>query len=444
MNLPLPASPIQQVVAAHRRGEAVGLYSVCCSHPIVLRAAMRVAASHGTLLLVEATSNQVDQFGGYTGMTPEAFREHVHQLAREMGFDTARLVLGGDHLGPNAWQHLDAATAMQNAETLIAAYVRAGFHKIHLDCSMRCADDPEVLGDDIIAARSARLAIIAEASAAAAHLPAPVYVIGTEVPVPGGEATLAQAGAVTSPEAAARTLAVHARAFIDNSLHAAWRRVVAMVVQPGVDFDHSQIQHYDAAQARALSHFVSGQPGLVFEAHSTDYQRESALHEMVRDHFAILKVGPAATFAMREGLLALCCIEEELIPRGQASRLMAVLDETMLAEPRHWRKHYPGSGGEQRLLRRYGLSDRCRYYWGEAPVVAAVDKLFANLAGCAIPLPLISQHLPEQYLEVLQGQLQADARAMLEHKIGRVLAQYARACSRNKATEPAGSTASIC
>jgi D-tagatose-1,6-bisphosphate aldolase subunit GatZ/KbaZ len=144
---------------------------------------------------------------------------------------------------------------------------------------------------------------------------------------------------------------------------------------------------------------------------------------------------------MREGLLALCCIEEELIPPGQASRLMAVLDEVMQAEPRHWRKHYPGSGSEQRLLRRYGLSDRCRYYWGEAPVAAAVDKLFANLAACAIPLPLISQHLQEQYLEVLQGQLQPDARAMLEHKVGRVLAQYARACSRNKASQP---VASIC
>ncbi|MGI4718647.1 MAG: D-tagatose-bisphosphate aldolase, class II, non-catalytic subunit [Janthinobacterium lividum] len=436
-------SPIQQRIKAHRRGEPVGLYSVCCSHPMVLTAAMQVARQYDTLLLVEATSNQVDQFGGYTGMNPEQFRDYVHQLAQERGFPRERLVLGGDHLGPNAWQGRPADEAMANAEVLIAAYAAAGFHKIHLDCSMRCADDPATLDDATVAARSARLAAVAETAAQAAGHPPPVYVIGTEVPVPGGESALADAGAPTAPQAAERTLEVHCRAFLGAGLHGAWRRVIAMVVQPGVDFDHSHIQHYDAAQAASLSAFVAGQPGLVFEAHSTDYQRESSLHEMVRDHFAILKVGPAATFALREGLLALCQIEDELVPREQSSRLMAVLDEVMLAKPEHWRKHYPGSSEEQRLMRRYGLSDRCRYYWNEAPVAAAVEKLCANLDAREIPLPLLSQHLHEQYLEVLQGQLEAKPRALLEHKVGRVLAQYARACNRNAAAL-VNTTASIC
>ena len=444
MNTAQSLSPVQQVIAAHRRGEAAGLYSVCCSHPLVLRAAMQVAAQYDTLLLVEATSNQVDQFGGYTGMTPSQFVGYVQQLAQEQGFPLQRLVLGGDHLGPNAWQNQDAATAMQHAETLIAAYAAAGFHKIHLDCSMRCADDPQYLSDATIAARSARLAIVAEKAAEEAGLAPPVYVIGTEVPIPGGEASLAQAGAVTDPAAAQRTLDVHRLAFFDAGLHSAWRRVIAMVVQPGVDFDHSEIQHYDSEQAAALSAFVAGQPGLVFEAHSTDYQRETALHEMVRDHFAILKVGPAATFALREGLLALCRIEDELVPASQSSRLMQVLDEVMLAQPKHWSKHYPGSIQQQRLLRRYGLSDRCRYYWGEAPVAAAVERLFTNLDAVAIPLSLLSQHLPEQYLEVLQGQLGTQARQLVEHKIGRVLAQYARACDRNTAPAAADINASIC
>lgn len=437
-------SPVQQVIKAHRRGEPAGLYSVCCSHPIVLAAAMRVAQCYDTLLVIEATSNQVDQFGGYTGMNPVQFRDYVQQLARERGFPLELLVLGGDHLGPNTWQQRDAAGAMANAETLIAAYASAGFHKIHLDCSMRCADDPATLDDETVAARSARLAAVAEAAAAAAGHPPPVYVIGTEVPVPGGESALADAGAPTSPQAASRTLAVHSRAFRDAGLHEAWRRVIAMVVQPGVDFDHSHIQHYDAGQAATLSEFVAGQPGLVFEAHSTDYQRESSLHDMVRDHFAILKVGPAATFALREGLLALCQIEDELVPRERSSRLMQVLDETMLAKPEHWRKHYPGSVDEQRVMRRYGLSDRCRYYWGEAPVAAAVEQLCANLDSVEIPLPLLSQHLPEQYIDVLQGQLGTGARDLLEHKIERVLAQYARACNRNTAKVALNSDASIC
>jgi D-tagatose-1,6-bisphosphate aldolase subunit GatZ/KbaZ len=437
-------SPIQQVVKAHRRGQAAGLYSVCCSHPTVLAAAMRVAQDYDTLLLVEATSNQVDQFGGYTGMTPVQYRDYVQQLARERGFPLERLVLGGDHLGPNAWQGRPAQEAMAHAETLIAAYAAAGFNKIHLDCSMRCADDPATLDDAIVAGRSARLCAIAESAAREAGHPPPVYVIGTEVPVPGGESALADAGAPTEPQAATRTLEVHRRAFADAGLHDAWRRVIAMVVQPGVDFDHSHIQHYDSAHAARLSAFVAGRPGLVFEAHSTDYQRESALHDMVRDHFAILKVGPAATFALREGLSALCQIEDELVPRDRSSRLMQVLDEVMVAKPDHWRKHYPGNSEEQRLLRRYGLSDRCRYYWGEAPVAAAVEKLFANLAAIEIPLALLSQFLPEQYLDVLQGRLEAKSGALLEHKIGRVLAQYARACNRNSAAVDVNSAATIC
>jgi D-tagatose-1,6-bisphosphate aldolase subunit GatZ/KbaZ len=426
-------SGIEQMITRHRRGEAVGVVSVCCSHPIVLSAAFKVAREFNTLLLVEATSNQVDQFGGYTGMTPVQFRAYVHDLAYERGFPLERLVLGGDHLGPNAWQHLDAATAMMHAEILVGAYAAAGFHKIHLDCSMRCADDPQQLDDETVAARSAYLAAIADVAAADGGHPPPVYVIGTEVPVPGGEASLAQAGTPTTPEAAARTRDVHCRAFQERGLHSAWRRVIAMVVQPGVDFDHSHIQHYDAEQAAPLSAYIAGHPGLVFEAHSTDYQRESSLHEMVRDHFAILKVGPAATFALREGLLALVQIETELVPRAQLSNLMGILDAVMLAKPEHWRKHYPGSHEQQRVLRRYGLSDRCRYYWGEPAVAAAVERLCANLDAIEIPLPLLSQHLQGQYLDVLQGRLGSSAIELLEHKIGAVLAQYARACSRNTA-----------
>lgn len=426
-------SPVLQIVEAHRRGEKIGLYSVCCSHPAVLRAAFKVAAQYRTPLLVEATSNQVDQFGGYTGMKPAEFRDYVHRLAQEQGFPPERLVLGGDHLGPNAWQSQDAASAMAHAEVLIDAYASAGFHKIHLDCSMRCADDAPVLSDETVAERAVRLAAIAEQSAARAGLPPPVYVIGTEVPVPGGEASLEQALAVTAPQAAARTLEVHRRAFAGAGLHEAWQRVIAMVVQPGVDFDQAKVQHYDAAAAVELSAFAASQPGLVFEAHSTDYQRESGLHEMVRDHYAILKVGPAATFALREAFMALCLIEEALLGKDGASRLMDVLDEAMLARPKHWQKHYLGSPQEQRLMRRYGLSDRCRYYWGEPEVAAAVSRLFANLAGRTIPLPLLSQYLPQQFLAVLQGDLAAEAQALVEHKIGQVLGQYARACSANTA-----------
>lgn len=358
-------SPLQTLLASHRAGANVGLYSVCCSNEQVLRAAMHVAQAHGTVLLVEATSNQVDQFGGYTGMTPPQYRDYVGALADEEGFPRERLILGGDHLGPNAWQKRPAAEAMTHARVLIEAYVAAGFHKIHLDCSMSCADDPVPLPDAIVAARSAELAEIAERTAAEHGLPPPVYVIGTEVPIPGGEASLAEGLQVTTPAAAAQTLAIHQQAFDTPQLRDAWQRVIAMVVQPGVDFDHSSVHEYNPDAAHALADFLERQPRIVFEAHSTDYQRESGLHALVRDHFAILKVGPAATFAYREALFALAAIEAELLPAAQCSHLPQVLDEVMVAQPKYWQSYYQGDAAALRLLRRYSFSDRCRYYWGE-------------------------------------------------------------------------------
>ncbi|GAB3346853.1 D-tagatose-bisphosphate aldolase, class II, non-catalytic subunit [Lysobacter tyrosinilyticus] len=426
-------SAVQSLIAAHRHGENVGLYSVCCSNDQVLLAAMQVAKHYDTPLLIEATSNQVDQFGGYTGMTPAQFRDYVLQLARAQDFPIERLILGGDHLGPNAWQKLPAAEAMVHARELIRAYVAAGFHKIHLDCSMACADDPTPLPDAIVAARSAELARIAERTADEAGLPPPVYVIGTEVPVPGGEASLAGGLAVTDPNAAAITLEIHRQAFATPDLLPAWERVIAMVVQPGVDFDHSDVHHYDPQAAGALSDFVETQPRIVFEAHSTDYQREASLHALVRDHFAILKVGPAATFAYREALFALAAIESELLPETAQSHLPEVLERCMLARPKHWQNHYHGDEQQLRLLRRYALSDRCRYYWGEPEVRGAVTRLLDNLQRHAIPLTLLSQFLPEQHAAIVEGRLEPEPHALIQHRIAGRLAEYARACARNQA-----------
>lgn len=425
--------PLQTLIDVHRQGAPVGLYSVCCSHSQVLRAAMDVARRHDTLLLIEATSNQVDQFGGYTGMTPAQFHAYVMALAVEERFPAERLVLGGDHLGPNAWQRRPAAEAMAHARELVQAYVAAGFHKIHLDCSMACADDAAPLPDALVAARSAELARIAEQTAEAMGIAPPVYVIGTEVPVPGGESSLGHGVQVTAASAAAETLAVHRQAFAGRGLAAAWERVIALVVQPGVDFDHSQVQPYDAAAAGALSRFIRTQPGMVFEAHSTDYQTEEALHALVRDHFAILKVGPAATFAYREALFALAAIERELVPDATCSRLPEVLERCMVARPRHWQEHYQGDAATLRWLRGHAFSDRCRYYWGEPDVGAAVARLNANLRACPPPLPLLSQHLPAQYLAVRAGELQPDPEALARHRVAECLAAYARACARNRA-----------
>ncbi|MDP9125449.1 MAG: class II D-tagatose-bisphosphate aldolase, non-catalytic subunit, partial [Pseudomonadota bacterium] len=149
-------------VSRHKSGDPVGITAVCSAHPIVLEAALSEGAKHGTTVLIEATSNQVNQFGGYTGMRPADFHRFVSGIAAACGLPAERLLLGGDHLGPNCWQHEPSEVAMDKAEAMVADYVRAGFRKIHLDCSMACADDGLPLPTTLVAARAARLALACE------------------------------------------------------------------------------------------------------------------------------------------------------------------------------------------------------------------------------------------------------------------------------------------
>ena len=72
---------------------------------------------------------------------------------------------------------------------------------------------------------------------------------------------------------------------------------------------------------------------MVYEAHSTDYQTRDALRALVKDHFAILKVGPGLTFAMREALWALDAIDQELTPEHQQAHLRDTVLERMREQP---------------------------------------------------------------------------------------------------------------
>src|SRR5208282_4719050 len=361
---------------ARRQGLPMGIYSVCSAHPWVLEAAIDQALEDGTDVLIEATSNQVNHLGGYTGMLPEEFRQRVLEIAAAKGLHESRLILGGDHLGPNPWQRQPALAAMREAERTVQAYVRAGFEKIHLDASMACADDPHPLPVETVAKRAAILCAAAEKVAGERK---PVYVIGTEVPVPGGATESLTGLTPTTREDAAETLAVHRRIFEESGLAYAWPRVIALVVQPGVEFNHDSVVDYEPERAAQLTALLNETKGLVFEAHSTDYQRPEAYRALVHDGFAILKVGPALTFAMREALEALSLIEVELVSPEKRSDLMNVMEQVMQKDPHNWEHHYIGDKHTQSLLRRYSYSDRIRYYWNDPQAKKAVETLILNL-----------------------------------------------------------------
>ncbi|MDR0663695.1 MAG: class II D-tagatose-bisphosphate aldolase, non-catalytic subunit [Spirochaetaceae bacterium] len=416
----------------NKKGGGTGVYSVCSAHKTVLEAAMTQGLEDDSILIIEATSNQVDQFGGYTGMTPPRFKRYVEKIAAAMNFPVERIILGGDHLGPNSWQAERAETAMEKACGLVRAYAGAGFRKLHLDASMFCADDPgdraKALPDEISAARAARLCAAAEDACRESRVK-PLYVIGTEVPIPGGAKEKSGPPRPTTRANVEATLEITKKAFIDAGLAESWERVIGIVAQPGVEFGDDEVFYYDGGAARELSAALDGE-NLVFEAHSTDYQPESCLRRLVEDHFCILKVGPALTFAYREAMFALSLIERELIPSDDdRARLEEVLEDVMLSsKPNYWEKYYHGDEYEQRFKRRYSFSDRSRYYWANQRVSATVEKLFCNLSAIDIPLSIVSQYFPRQFTEIGEGRMARDPRSLVLSRVKEVIAMYSRAC----------------
>ena len=425
-----------EIVANNRKVGAKGIYSVCSANAAVLEACFLQAREDESILLIESTSNQVDQEGGYTGMKPVDFVGYVNSIATRVGFPKEMILMGGDHLGPNKWQVLTAGEAMNHAKVLVEEYVKAGFQKIHLDTSMFCADDPgdrkKPLSDEIVASRAALLCRAAENAWKdyCQGEPQPVYVIGTEVPPPGGAQEEEDIIVPTKPDDAVRTIEVTRQSFDEAGLADAWERVVAVVVQPGVEYGDDRVFKYNRALAGELSGKIREYDKLVYEAHSTDYQTETGLRSLVEDHFCILKVGPWLTFAYREALFALESMEIEMMGAGNdgLSHLRDTMESVMLRDPKHWKKYYPGTKNQQLLKRKYSFSDRSRYYWPDESIDAAKNRLIDNLSKNKIPLFLISQFLPHQFYEILEGRLANEPMELVLNYIRTVTGMYARAC----------------
>jgi D-tagatose-bisphosphate aldolase class II non-catalytic subunit len=377
---------LRQIIARNRAGEPIAIPSVCTAHPDALEASLTLAETLDQAVVVEATSNQVNQDGGYTGLKPVDFIRFVNDLAARAKVDPNRILFGGDHLGPQAWRKLPADKAMDKAHRMVADYAAAGFTKIHLDCSEGCAEEPAQLPDAITASRSAALA-----ATALKHAPDPpkiLFVIGTEVPPPGGARTDDHGDIPpTTPENAKATLDAHREAF--TALHLPLDQIGALVVQPGVEFSPMEVHHLPLARDPQLLDALADWPGVCLEAHSTDYQHSAAYPRLAELGFAFQKVGPALTFAWREALYALDALSGQL---GWSSgpSLPEAMEEVMLANPGYWQGHIHGA--DQRVQRHFGLADRIRYYWPDPRAQAAVRRLMADLADKPLPDPLLAGH----------------------------------------------------
>ncbi|MBN1535456.1 MAG: class II D-tagatose-bisphosphate aldolase, non-catalytic subunit [Anaerolineales bacterium] len=426
-------SVLLEKIKQNKQGAGTGIYSICSANKNVLEACLKKACDEDSIILIEATCNQVNQFGGYTGMKPIDFRNFVYSIANDVGFPVDKIILGGDHLGPYPWRDLPANTAMDNSEQMVRDYAKAGFQKIHLDASMYCADDDFSisLSKQLSAQRAVRLCEAIEATIASnQNLSDPLYVIGTEVPLPGGQQENENELRITSVEDVEETISIFRNTFEKAGEFSAWERVIAVVVQPGVEFNENEIIEYQPQKSIPLKTFIETIPGMVYEAHSTDYQTSHKLKQLVNDHFAILKVGPALTFAFREAIIGLCRIEEHLMGDSypaKKSNLIKIISQVMDENPENWEK-YSEAHNNVEISKFFSYSDRIRYYWNFPQVEMALKTLLFNLRKNPAPLTLISQYFPHQYRRIREGKLINDPGQLISDRIGEILEDYSKAC----------------
>lgn len=429
----------KDIIASQHQGIPQGICSICSANKFVIQAAMEMNKNKG-LVLIESTCNQVNQYGGYTGKSPSEFKDFVHDLARKIDFPVEDIILGGDHLGPIPWKKDNYTKAYDNAKEMIKQYIKAGYRKIHLDASIPLEDDRDnQLPFKVIAERTVELCQAAEKtyhnnSTDEKQDIRPVYIIGTEVPYPGGSQENEE---VTKINDFHKTINLTKRAFIENNLDNVWNNVIGVVVNPGIEFGSDAIKKYDSDKFKEIKNSLENYRSLIFEGHSTDFQPPQLLKKMVEDKIAILKVGPALTFAVREAIFALAMIEEELLKYDNdraVSNFIDILDMVMIDNDEHWREYFSGKEKNIKLYRKFSYFDRSRYYFSHPDVRKALEKLIANLKTINISAPVLSQYLPNQYKKVKKGQMNMTPEELIKGKVKDVLKEYYKAITPPEVT----------
>ena len=129
------------------------LPSFCTSNIDVIETILFYCRLKRLPCLIESTSNQVNQHGGYTNKTPKIFVKEILNLKKKIKFNTKNFFLGGDHLGPLPWKKKNKSIAMKNSISLVNDYLDENFCKIHIDTSIKCKDD-KYIDSEIVLNRS--------------------------------------------------------------------------------------------------------------------------------------------------------------------------------------------------------------------------------------------------------------------------------------------------
>jgi len=209
-----------------------GLPSFCTSNFDVLKIIIKFSKIHQLPVLIESTSNQVNQFGGYTGLTPATFKKKIEYIRKKEKLNKNYLLLGGDHLGPLPWKNLTEDRAMKNAGILIKKYVKAGFDKIHIDTAILCSGQKSLTRSKIISRCDALIKKINSN-----NLVNKILVVGTEVPFAGGGDHVKTS--ITKLENIKKEYQMYRMIF--KTFKSLYRKTFGLVIDPGISYGNENI-----------------------------------------------------------------------------------------------------------------------------------------------------------------------------------------------------------
>ena len=362
------------------------LPSFCTANIDVLKSIMFFCNLKKLPCLIECTSNQVNQDGGYTNKTPKKFIKEISNLRKKIKLSKNRLFIGGDHLGPLPWKKKNKQLAIKNSIKLIESFLKEKFCKIHIDTSIKCRDD-KIFNNEIIFERTKQ---ILENIKIKKRINDKFLIIGSEVPISGSGDNKR---VVLTTKKQIKNECIKFRQVLKGS-KLDKNRKFGLVVEPGMKYMHKFLKKPNLKNFSDKKIF-SEKNNFVFEAHSTDYQPFSILKKLVDNNFKFLKVGPELTYNYSRSLFFMERLEKKL--KKKRSLIKINIINSMKKKNKYWLGYYKAN--KVNLFLESKL-DRMRYYLNNQKVINSINILKKNINTISLEkiLTLIPKKQKKEFL----------------------------------------------
>lgn len=396
------------------------LPSFCTSNFDVISAILLYSKIFNLPVLLECTSNQVNQNKGYSGLKPKDFYKKVISLSKKIKLNKKKIIFGADHLGPLPWKNLDKKKAFKNAKNLLKSILNENFQKIHLDTTIICRNDKKFNLDKIRERFFDLFKSIPHKKLKKIYL-----VVGSEVPYAGGGSLN---NSISTFGDVKKDYQIYNSIINKNQIKL---KEFALVIEPGMSFSNNGIITPNFKNLKKISKF-SRNNNIFFEAHSTDYQPIGVLKKLVNSNFKFLKVGPELTFQFNECIKYMLNIEKKFIPKKKdRSNLKEDLISVMNKNPKYWKSYYKGSKSNINYLKFNSPLDRIRYYWDNKKIKNSKKKLFKNINKLPINLVLKSKKINNIYHHNFKKYKIKNSELLILKFTNQTFQKYYKACGFN-------------